>query len=241
MHQLLAEQLEKIERGEINRLLIFAPPRSGKSLLVTQLFPAWFLGRNSHKHVTTAAYGIQLAHHRRALIQNQMRSEIYKEIFPSLDLLSDSKSKTSFSTIQGGGYFGTSVNGVDVKYPPHLFIIDDPYKSRQEAESKEYRIAIQNWYDTIWDKLMPESSVIIITSRWHPMDIGWYVLQKFQYENWVVLDFKAIAEENDILGRKIGESFWPEFYSETALESMKNIIGINAWNALYQQNPCSTW
>jgi hypothetical protein len=47
--RLIVDKLEAIESGKIKRLMVFFSPRHGKSLLSTQLFPDWYLG----KHQTT--------------------------------------------------------------------------------------------------------------------------------------------------------------------------------------------
>lgn len=50
-HNLIVSRLEAVERGEISRLMIFMPPRHGKSLITSTIFPAWYLGRNPDRHV----------------------------------------------------------------------------------------------------------------------------------------------------------------------------------------------
>src|SRR5205085_3130515 len=60
-HGLIVETLERVERGEITRLMISIPPRHGKSLLASQLFPAWYLGRNPQKSIIASSYGQELS------------------------------------------------------------------------------------------------------------------------------------------------------------------------------------
>lgn len=45
-HRVLIEKLEQVERGTIKRLMVFMPPRHGKSLTASCIFPAWYPGRN---------------------------------------------------------------------------------------------------------------------------------------------------------------------------------------------------
>src|SRR4051812_45178963 len=62
MHQLrLDEHLEAVERGEIDRLMVFMPPRHGKSEKTSKRFPAWYLGRNPRRQVIAASYNSDLA------------------------------------------------------------------------------------------------------------------------------------------------------------------------------------
>src|ERR1700737_3598282 len=60
-HKLIARKLEAVERGEIKRLMIFMPPRHGKSMLASEFFPAWYLGRNPSNYVIAATYAQDLA------------------------------------------------------------------------------------------------------------------------------------------------------------------------------------
>jgi hypothetical protein len=39
-HRIIVDKLEAVERGEIRRLILLCPPRHGKSLPATQMFPA---------------------------------------------------------------------------------------------------------------------------------------------------------------------------------------------------------
>ena len=60
-HRQIARKLEAVERGEIKRLMIFMPPRHGKSMLASEFFPAWYMGRNPDQYVVAATYGQDLA------------------------------------------------------------------------------------------------------------------------------------------------------------------------------------
>ena len=57
----LVAKLEAVERGEIKRLAVFMPPRHGKSMTSSELFPAWFLGRNPGRSIIAASYNNDLA------------------------------------------------------------------------------------------------------------------------------------------------------------------------------------
>src|SRR5574343_2063097 len=60
-HLLMAKYLHKVESGEIRRLIINTAPRHGKSLLTSQFFPAWYLGRNPDKRVVIVSKSGDLA------------------------------------------------------------------------------------------------------------------------------------------------------------------------------------
>ena len=56
----VAAKLEAIESGEIDRLIVIMPPRHGKSLLTSQRFPAWYMGRNPTNQFIHCSYGGEL-------------------------------------------------------------------------------------------------------------------------------------------------------------------------------------
>ncbi len=60
-HRLLIAELEVLERGENDTLLVFMPPGSAKSTYVNMLFPAWFLARNPARNVISASHATELA------------------------------------------------------------------------------------------------------------------------------------------------------------------------------------
>lgn len=77
----ISQALEDVEEGKIKRLMIFLPPRHGKSLLASEIFPAWFLGRNPEKQVIFVGYNSQFASGFGRKVRNHMGSENYRDIF----------------------------------------------------------------------------------------------------------------------------------------------------------------
>src|ERR1044072_846690 len=95
-HRLIARHLEAVERGDITRLMITMPPRHGKSMLASEFFPAWYLGRNPDHYVVTATYAQELADDFGRKVKNQIEDEAYRSIFPGVTLSDDSKSAKRF-------------------------------------------------------------------------------------------------------------------------------------------------
>ena len=150
-HQLIAKYLEKVESGEIKRLMIFQPPRSGKSMLVSEYFPAWFLGRNPDKRVVAASYGQELASDFGRKVRNQISDPVYGEIFPEVGLSGDSAAADKFdlNPPHQGGYVAVGVGGALTGRGAHcltedtqiftdhgLFLIGSLYKNLAEYEFK---------------------------------------------------------------------------------------------------------
>ena len=57
---LVAEQLERVERGEIDRLMLCMPPRHGKSELASKSFPAHCIGLDPTEMFISASAGMEL-------------------------------------------------------------------------------------------------------------------------------------------------------------------------------------
>ncbi len=79
-----------------------------------------------------------------------------------------------------------------------LTVIDDPVKSRAEAESQTYRDNIWDWFnDDIYTRLEPNGKVILIQTRWHEDDLAGRLLRESNEdggEKWEVVNLPALAE-----------------------------------------------
>jgi predicted phage terminase large subunit-like protein len=237
-HLAIANALQQVESGECKRLMIFAPPRHGKSMITSEFFPAWYLGRNPDKYVIHATYAQELAEDFGRKIRNQMADSLFGKVFRDCALSTDSASQKRLATSRGGSYFALGVGGAATGRGAHLLIIDDPVKGREEADSETYRRRLKDWYRSVaYTRLMPGGAVIIMNTRWHHDDLSGWLLKEHSSENWKVLSLPAIAEDNDPLDRQPGEALWPEDYSVDDLMRIKDQSGSREWSALYQQQP----
>ncbi|AYN86401.1 phage terminase large subunit [Commensalibacter melissae] len=238
---LLCKKLEAVERGEVKRLMVFMPPRHGKSELISKRFPAWFLGRNPTKQVITASYSAKLADKFGRDVRNLVTSKYYRNIFSDVALSIDSKAKDLWETNHGGVFLTAGIGGSMTGYGGHLAIIDDPVKDRHEAESQIMRDNVWDWYKSVLrTRIMPGGAIIIVQTRWHVDDLSGRLLSQMKNdtgEKWEVINLPAIANENDVLGRKKGEPLWPEAYDRNELEQIRKAVGERDWYALYQGEP----
>jgi predicted phage terminase large subunit-like protein len=118
-------------------------------------------------------------------------------------------------------------------------VIDDPIKNAEEAYSFTRRERIWDWWrSTAFSRLEPNGIAILIMTRWHKDDLAGRLLKEMESgDKWEIIKLAAIAEENDLLGRKVGEPLWPERFGESDLKKIRAVIGSVFWSALYQQNP----
>src|SRR5580704_16261342 len=190
--RIVISKLEAVERGEIKRLMIFMPPRHGKSLTATQLFPAWFLGRNPSKYVISASYGQDLADGFGRSVRNFLSEPLHQAIFPSCRLSGDSASMRRFSTTAGASYYAVGRGGPITGRGAHLLLIDDPLKDREEARSENIRRQLHDWYrNVIYTRLQPNAAIVIICTRWHEDDLAGRLLREHASEKWNVINLPA--------------------------------------------------
>lgn len=227
-HHRIAAKLEAVERGEIDRLMIFMPPRHGKSELASRRFPAWYLGRNPNRQIIAASYNSDLASDFGRDVRNIVDSPEYGCVFDTC-LRSDSRAADRWNTDAGGAYVAAGVGSAITGRGAHILLIDDPLKDRAEADSEIIREKVWNWYtSTAYTRLMPGGAVILIQTRWHEDDLAGRLLAS-NPDEWDVLELPAID--------KNGNALWPEWYDETSLERIRKTIGPRDWSALYQQRP----
>lgn len=236
----LIPYLQAVERHEIIRLIVTMPPQHGKSWTTSQHFPAWYWGRHPDHYIIESAYNEDKVKDFALSVDDQIHNELYGLIFPDLKIRQDADTQLMKVSLRGGMYLAVGRGGGATGRPADVFIIDDPYKDREEASSDAVRREIRSWWDdVIYTRLAPRGAVIVIHTRWAEDDmIGWLIAQHPQ-ENWTIVNLPAIAEEDDPLGRSEGEPLWPQRYSLEELEKRRRNNPLT-FQALYQQRPVGT-
>ena len=255
-HRVICDHLDAFVARRIKRLMILAPPRTGKSELVSRRLPAYILGINPNATIIAASYGAELARRMNRDVQRIIDDERYQVLFPDTSLSgknvrSDAqgswlRNSDMFEVVGHGGYYrGAGVGGAVTGLGMHYGIIDDPIKNRKEANSATYRQSVWEWYtSTFYTRLAPGGNILLIVTRWHEDDLAGKVLKDAQeakargepYDDWEVIEFKAIATEDDE-HRKEGEPLWPTKFPLSQLLTIKSTIGSFEFSALYQQTP----
>lgn len=225
--------LDQVTTGEIKRLMIFVPPRHGKSEMATIRYPIWRLEREPDLRIIIGAYNQILAN---KFSRKARRIATQRPITMSRDRVA----VEDWETAKGGGVRAVGVGGGITGQGGNLIVIDDPVKNREEAESEAYRERCWEWYtDDLYTRLEPNGAIILIQTRWHEDDLAGKILASEDGPNWTVVSLPALAEENDPLGRQLGEALCPERFDLPALGEIKTVLGSYSFNALYQQRPSS--
>jgi predicted phage terminase large subunit-like protein len=233
------EKLCAVERGEIKRLMVFQPPRSGKSMLISNFMPPWFLGLNPNKRVILCSYGAALAYNwgrkSRDVLEDHGQEWFDVEVNPA------SKAVDHWNLDKHDGGMNTAgVGGPITGFGAELLIIDDPLKDAEEASSEVIRAKqIEWWKSTARTRLNAGAAVVLMQTRWHEGDLAGWLLEDMREggDQWEVLSLPAIAEEDDQLGREPGAPLWPERFPLANLEETKRGVGGYYWQAMYQQRP----
>ena len=253
-HRELCARLVKFyldaKRGLRPRLIINAPPRHGKSQLISRDFPAFLFGVYPDANVIAASYAIDLAEGMSRDVQAIMKSDEYREVFPNVNIVERKAKKNGPTAAQSAKYFeipgrmgkyvaagvGTGITGKGAQFA----IIDDPFKDRQEADSPTIRKRVWDWYtSTFRTRLAPGGGIIVMHTRWHEDDLVGRLLLKMANgtgEKFELVNYPAIAE-TDERWRKKGEPLHPERYDLEELESIRMAVGSRDWSALYQGHP----
>tara|TARA_Y100001937_G_scaffold35499_1_gene50977 strand:+ start:838 stop:2484 length:1647 start_codon:yes stop_codon:yes gene_type:complete len=234
----LEEFSKKVVAKESPRLMLFLPPRHGKSTLASVAFPAWHLGRNPQHEFISCSYSGSLAMGFSRKVRGLLREPTYKTAFETR-LDPESQSAEAWLTTAGGGFVAAGVGGGITGKGAHVLVIDDPVKNREDAESQNNRDANWDWYtSTAYTRLAPGGGVLVILTRWHDDDLAGRLLKATAEggDDWEVVRYPAIAESEEHY-RDAGEALHPERYSVDALDQIRKAVGPRDWSALYQQNP----
>ncbi len=236
-HRLAQYELMQLEAGNVRNLMLCMPPGSAKSTHGSVFFPTWYIGRNPDKSIIGASHTQELAERFGRRSRNLISSDDYASIFPDVSIAADSSAAHRWETSQGGEYFAAGVGGAVTGRRADLGIIDDPVKSREDADSERMRDRAWDWYvNDFLTRLKPGAKQLVIMTRWHEDDLGGRILNQYG-KDWRLIEIAMEALPNDPLGRKQGDLLWPEWYTSEMVDRAKQ--DVRSWNALYQQQPTS--
>lgn len=245
---LLAQKLVALYRGEIRRLAVSMPPRQGKSRMVSQLAPGWWLGRDPRARIVVCSYSQEQANQQSVQARDAMAT-YGREAF-GLDVnLRAAVHRWSLyreGRKTGGGLRAVGVGGGITGGDVDLFVLDDMYKGPEDSGHPGIRRGRLDWIESVVNtRLEPWSKALFMGTRWHQEDhIGWLRENRDKLGvPWEFLILPAICEEEgDPLGRAVGDVLWPERLGRDYYEEQRKNVSIRGpyvWDALYQCRPTS--
>ncbi len=254
-HFLVGEYADRVVSGEIDRLMIFAPPQHGKSELISVHLPPLWLGQHPDWPVLLCSYDAELAYSKSRSARAIVASPRYSELFPKVKLARDSRAVHDWQIAdRRGEMLATGIGGPLTGHGGMLGVIDDPLKNWEEAQSETVREAAWNWYITTFiTRIWERGRIILIMTRWHEDDLAGRILES-EPGRWTVLRLPALAETQeardqiakktgqplgrpDPLGREPGVALAPRRFTKPTLERNAKIMGSVKWSALGQGYP----
>ena len=247
-----------VSSEEPQRLMVFLPPRSTKSVIVSKLLPAWYIGWFSNHEIMSVSHSDELASDFGRSVRDIVNSETFSKIFGGVTLRADVKAAGKWQTNAHGQYFAAGIKSQIAGRGAHLAILDD-VMSEKEAMSAAGREFAKKWYPVgIRTRLMPNGSVIIVNTRYHFDDIcGWLLKLEKEIKDtnfadddvqipWDVTSIPAWLDEEsaELLDLPVGSSYFPEWKPDKILRldelEIKASEGSHYWEALYMQRPVAS-
>jgi predicted phage terminase large subunit-like protein len=237
--------LEAMERGELRHLIVLVPPRHGKTRLVSQFLPAWWLGRHPMDELILASNTSDLAEDNSAKTRDLVSDERYPfdaRVHP--DTSAKGLWRTTTGAVTRAAGVGSSIQGRG----GNLLICDDPIASAEEATDTAFRRQ-WNWFtQDFFPRRLSDSHVILSMFRWGDKDLAGQILTHEDEEfrkDWRVVSLPAYAVDGDALGRAEGEVLWPPSitpngrkvgYDRDFLETQRRMSS-QSWAAQYCLDP----
>lgn len=177
-HKKLCKYLNLFIKGHIKRLMVFMPPRHGKSELVSRRLPALLHGLYPNAELMAATYNSELAGDMTTDIQRIMDRKEYHELFPRSRITPEgtlskyARNATEHELLPivndgipiyfNGKYRAQGIGGSFSGRGANWILIDDPIKNRDDADSKTYRENVWKFYtSTLRTRLEGEGSILL--------------------------------------------------------------------------------
>ena len=175
---------------------IVIPPGHGKSTIVSQTFPSWYLGKYPERSIllissTDAQSKLFLDTNKETMQHNEKWAQVFPDTAPALERGWSSRGlflkwrrdpttglelpnwMTKSATDKDPALAAFGIGGPVIGRRADLIIVDDPY-SQDVARSDLQRDEFLNWFrQTLLSRLkpLPHAKVIVAMTRWHPADV----------------------------------------------------------------------
>jgi hypothetical protein len=246
-HALILNKLEGVESGEVPNLMLLLPPGSAKSTYADVVFVPWFMVKKPRRNVILASYASDIAKKQGRRARQLIKSRSFATLM-DVGLKPDQSAADEWALTNDSEYMSGGLLSGLTGNRGALGILDDPIKGREAAESQTIRDKTWDAYiDDFCSRLIPRAPQVMILTRWHQDDPAGRILPEGwdgesgifagrDGRTWHVICLPAIADRlDDPLGRKIGDTLWPEWFSHEHWAPFK--INTRTWSSLYQQKP----
>jgi len=230
-HETISKALERFFKWETKRLIIQTPPRSGKTRMMSEAI-AWAMWNLERKDIIYTGHSLSLLEWISRNIRTRVESPEFQLLFPKVQVKKWNESVADWMTTNNNRLMVYWVWGGITGKGGDFLIIDDPYATRQDAESETVRKGAWEWYNsTFYSRRHNENTgICMIMQRWREDDLVGEVLKQ---EDWEIVKIPAIDED--------GVSFWPSRFSVEELNRLRLQIGDYFFQSQYQQDPINEW
>ena len=238
-------------------LLLSVPPRHGKSHMVTETLPVWFLGNNPKAEVILCSYQSTFAEGFSKICRDKF-NKFAPTIFKTGPDTSLQRTEL-WATEAGGRCRAAGLDAGITGFGAELFIIDDPIKNAAEASSEVIiKKILAEMGPSVQSRIYPGGKLIVIQTRWVENDVIGFIKDNWSEFIWKDInlpceyDEEAAKEGPCPLGRNIGDSLMGPHLGDPVLpqkiandnawlRSKKMVVmaaeGERVWNSLYQGRP----
>lgn len=221
------------------RVIITTPPRTGKSVLVSQVGPVFALMHDPDAQVIVKSYGDELAE------EHSREARRFIAAHPALGLeLAQDKSSVGRWRVKDhrGGMLAGGILSGTTGFGADLLLVDDPVRGAADADSAAHRRRLASEFrSSLLSRLHPGASCVIVMTRWSEHDLAGELLAE-PGSRWTHINVPAISEAGipDALGREPGVAMMSALGRTAAqFAEIRQAVGSRAWYALYQGVPSS--
>jgi predicted phage terminase large subunit-like protein len=170
--RLLCEVMTKVELGKLKRVAVSIGPQMGKSQIISRGAPAWSIGRNPALNQILGSYNQDFANEFGFEVRNLVESQVHAQVFPEFGLLKGGKAKDLLMTTAGGKSAFVGVGGSGTGKPADRFVVDDPYRNAEDANSEVFREQVWRWFNgVVFSRCHDGTAIVIVHTRWHQDDL----------------------------------------------------------------------
>lgn len=220
------------------RVIIEAPPRTGKSQQITLRRTLWRIGHNPNIRIGIICATAETAHKWVRAIQSGIESDVFKKCFPNVQPgypwnADKFYVKRNIQTHVDPTVMGIGVDGTFLGARLDLIILDD-ILTVQNTSTKTQRTKVLEWIDSsmINGRLVPGGQLIIIGNTWTRDDAMHELSNRLDNKGNAI--FYTHRQPACDLERTI--SYIPELWSIDELTNKFNELGTNTfiWQYLCQ-------
>lgn len=242
----LRNHLLRVTKGECDRLAIAMPAQHGKTRSVTVAYAAWRMMRDPGLRVGIGSHTQRYA--------NKIAKWVRQMVLAAGGTLGEDRRADEWSLTNGSTLIARGVGGSIAGESIDLFMMDDVFGSREDADSVTTQEKVYEWYqDDITPRLQEKAALVFVNTRWNPGDLIGRIQQSEEWPEWTYLRIPAISETQEIrdrnnaaqglpmglpdfIGREPNQPLCPDRFSLNKLLQKQRIEGVG-FEAIYQQNP----